>query len=214
LDVLLFDFVFQKEKEESSSLSRNLSKRLDAALSEIEVLKARLGRGEYSNTMTKILHLAKAPKSSTNHDQHIDNSCLKKSLDESLQRIKLLETELQDSLKSRDRLKSVYHSITQSFKQAYFKITGFSIDAVESNRFAVSSLYAQDPEEYLTFEIKSNKNQAIEKIRFSRSKSRSQSGILDKYMDVLSQKNEDTEYFPVIMAQLISDLWQNSHSIS
>jgi hypothetical protein len=179
------------------------------ALTEIEILKARLGRGEYSNTMTKVLHLAKAPKSSiVSTEQSTDVAGLKKSLEESKQKIQLLESELLDSVKSRDRLKTVYHSITQNFKQAYFKITGLSIDAVESNRFAVSSMYIQDPDEYLMFEIKSNKSHAIEKIRFSKSKSKSQSGLLNKYMDSLSEKNEETDIFPIIIAQMVSDLWQ------
>jgi hypothetical protein len=159
--------------------------------------------------MTKVLHLARAPKApSQSSDQSDKILSLKKSLDGAMSEIEQLKSKLQDSIKSRDRLKSVYHSTTQGFKQAYRKITGFSIDAIESNRFSVQSIYLEGVDEYLIFETKNNRNHEIDKIRFSRSKSKSQSGVLEKYMDALVEKNEDTDHFPMIMAQIALELWQ------
>lgn len=130
--------------------------------------------------MTKVLHLARNPKviSTPGSDSGKTDALLSKIV-ELETRVKCLEEELDGAVKSRDRLKSVYHSVTQGFKQAYTGITGWCIDAIERDLFRVRSVWIDDEEEYYVFEVKHGK------VRFRRSLSRSGKGILQSWVEEL-----------------------------
>lgn len=121
-----------------SALNQNtgLSKKLEKALTEIDMLKCRLGRGEYSTQMTKVLHLKRPAKSV-----------------EPTQSIASMKAELEELKKGKDRLVEVYGDVTNQFKNMYSQLTGFTVDLIEKRKYRVKSMYFEDPADELVFGV-------------------------------------------------------------
>lgn len=199
------------EMDQVKALNRNLTKRVDSLMAEVEILKTRLGRGEYNTSMTKILHFTHNPSMKPRSQ----NDAMKASSIADINRIKdleddraRLEEELLDLKKQKDRLVAIYQSITNDFKEVYFVLFGFSVEPHGKRKYAIKHNYAEIESDYLVFEAPDKKNPKF--LVFTLSKSNVTGPILKKYADLLKTHKTDANMFPSLLSKLSLELYENN----
>lgn len=159
-DAMLRDLETKLEAMDQIESQKNiLAKKLDKAMNEVQILKSRLGRGEFNTTMTRILHLGKSPKELS--PSSVDT---KKSLEEQLKiknkevgqcekRIEVLKKET-DSLRiAKERLVEVYRKVTQDFKDVYYELSGFALDLIGKRKYRLKSRHSEHDSDALVFHV-------------------------------------------------------------
>lgn len=53
------------------------------------------------------------------------------------------------------RLKEVFHKKIQEFRAVCYTLTGYKIDVTTENQYKLSSIYAEHPDDYLMFKVRS-----------------------------------------------------------
>ncbi|KAF0976308.1 hypothetical protein FDP41_004682 [Naegleria fowleri] len=167
---------YKQKSEDLQQQVEKLQKLRDEMEHEIALYEQKLGRGEYNKEKIKILHMkinpeTEAKKSSSNDVErlktenkllHDELETLRQQLERSggatinEQEIIKLKEENADAQRRITKLKEVFQKKINEFRKSVYLLFGFRVDVMETNRFRLSSMYAESPEDYLLFESDGN----------------------------------------------------------
>ncbi|KAG2386417.1 hypothetical protein C9374_002863 [Naegleria lovaniensis] len=167
---------YKQKSEDLQQQVEKLQKLRDELENEIARYEQKLGRGEYNKDKVKILHMklnpeTEAKKSSSNDVERLktENKLLNDELEtlrqqlersgtaiHNEQEIVKLKEENADAQRRITKLKEVFQKKINEFRKSVYLLFGFRVDVIETNRFRLSSMYAESPEDYLLFESDGN----------------------------------------------------------
>ncbi|KAK5578568.1 hypothetical protein RB653_008240 [Dictyostelium firmibasis] len=149
---------------------KRLNKEIEKLLQDNALLEARLGKGEFDPTKTKVLHFSNNPSSILNQQQNESNNSNYSNTNnnnnnDSIQADKKLIEEnhrlylqINDSEKKMDRLKQIFKQKINEFREAVYALLGFKIDVDTNNRYKLQSMYAERETDFLMFQQSSQTN--------------------------------------------------------
>ncbi|XP_033117765.1 mitotic spindle assembly checkpoint protein MAD1-like [Anneissia japonica] len=163
----------------------------------LEVLEAHMEQrslqGDYDPTKSKVIHLKFNPTSQAKKKKVEDMEKLREECEKLRQRVLQLESQgttstsdaadvvpiisskdvqdLQKELKASElrnqRLKEVFATKIQEFRQACYRLTGYQIDNPTTNKYCLKSMYAEQPEDMLLFQWTSSGDMQLLENEFS-----------------------------------------------
>ncbi|EGG14791.1 mitotic spindle assembly checkpoint protein 1 [Cavenderia fasciculata] len=129
-----------------------LNQEIERLLQDNAILESRLGRGEFDQTKTKVLHMTNNPTSmllNQNQSNHQPNSISESKL---LEENNGLRIQISENDKKMDRLKQVFKLKIHEFREAVYALFGFKIDMDTNNLYKLQSMYAEKESDFLIFQ--------------------------------------------------------------
>ncbi|GAM27589.1 hypothetical protein SAMD00019534_107650 [Acytostelium subglobosum LB1] len=131
-----------------------MNSEIDRLLQENALLESRLGKGEFDQSKFKVLHMTSNPSQPTSAEA-INNRETDSPGKEEVRivqenhglRVKLGETE-----KIMERLKTVFKSKINEFREVVYALFGFKIDMETNNLYKLQSMYADNENDFLVFQ--------------------------------------------------------------
>ncbi|XP_071965535.1 mitotic spindle assembly checkpoint protein MAD1-like isoform X2 [Antedon mediterranea] len=171
-----------EEMKAAKEKARQLEVENEKLLERLEVLETHMEQralqGDYDPTKSKIIHLKFNPTSQAKKRKLEDTEKLREECEKLRHRVRQLEAkgmaedtadvtiisskdvqELQKEMKASElrnkRLKEVFATKVQEFREACYRLTGYQIDNPSTNKYCLKSMYAETPEDVLLFQCTS-----------------------------------------------------------
>eukprot|EP01080_Neovahlkampfia_damariscottae_P000893 gene893-9804_t len=206
-----FEIEFEKSKSEIKNLTNlnknkekeiiKLKKDIDNFMIEISAMEKRLGKGEFNNKTTKVLHFKMNPLTIAESKKENEDLQKLKSENQLLQieiekyksveeekgqkfgsgiKVEELKKTIYDLEISIQRLKQVFKKKSDDFRKVIYLLFGFRVDAIQNDMYKLSSMYAEYEEDHLMFQL-NGKEMNILETDFTVSLDKSVTDYLTKY---------------------------------
>lgn len=97
------------------------------------------------------------------------------------------------------KLMNAFKTTSKEFREVVYILTGFKIDSLKSKTYALSSLYADSPDEQLIFELQPDPNRSMKLVPNEYS---------ERIKDLIDTYVTHTESYPAFLATLTLDLFK------
>eukprot|EP01133_Synstelium_polycarpum_P014034 gene14034-16543_t len=128
-----------------------LNKDIDRLLQDNALLEARLGKGEYDVSKTKVLHMTNNPSNIPNSQDNVEKGSTQSEtkLIEENNGLRVLVSEHE---KKTERLKQVFKLKINEFREAVYALFGYKIDMDTNSTYRLQSMYAEHETDELVFQ--------------------------------------------------------------
>lgn len=210
----------------------NINEQLALQVEQLNEQLQQCGKRDFDSSNTKIVHLKLNPTSEAveNYEDRLNKA--KEEVNRLRERIKILEEghtqdvtrlveeriqtdfskeveELKDRVKSQEiqnqRLCEVFKKRSQNFRDAVYILFGYKLDSLANDRYRILSVYAEDPQDILQFQMSQSESGTMEMLETSYSKT------LEDLIDLHLNRHRS---IPLFLASLTTTLFNKQTLVS